>query len=128
MALRNKCIFIGRTGNDIKVTNFENGNSIGNVSLAVDDSYTNKSTGEKIERTVWVNLVLRGKLVDVFLNYVKKGVKIAVETSYSTREWQNEQGEKRYAHEFNVLGFEFMQSKNTETTENQKQNNDGLPF
>lgn len=120
MAVRNHCIFIGRTGQDVDIKTFPDGNQIGSVSLAVDDSYKGKD-GNKVEQTVWTNLVIPNHLCTLFEKYVPKGTKIAVETSYKTRTYQTKDGTNRWIHEFIVKGVEFLESKRQENNNAQAQ-------
>lgn len=82
MSLRNKVILFGHTGKDVEVTQFEKGIKA-SVSLATNDYYTN-TQGEKIEETQWHNLIVYGKLAEVFEKYVTKGKEIAIEGSLPT--------------------------------------------
>lgn len=102
MSIKNSCRFIGRTGGEIEIKHFEGGNSVGTLSLAVDDSYKDQN-GVKVEKTVWVNLVVRNKKTEVFEKYVPKGSKITVDCVYQPRSWDADDGSKRYAHEFSVI-------------------------
>ena len=77
-ALRNKVQLIGRLGQDPEIVNFDDGNKMAKFSIATDDSYKDKE-GQKVERTQWHNVVVRGGLVSVVENYVIKGQEIAVE-------------------------------------------------
>lgn len=111
MALKNNCIFIGRTGQDPTIREFQDGNKVGNVSLAVDNSYINRHSGERIERTIWITLIIPNFLCDAFKKHIPKGSKIGVETSYEVRQWQNKEGHNRYSHEFHVKSVEFLDIK-----------------
>lgn len=132
----NKVMLIGRLGDDIKISYFDNGNCIGRFPLATDDSYVNKSTGEKVTTTEWHNIVVRNKVAEIFEKYVSKGDKIYVEGRLKTRQWQGENNVTNYTTEVHVTEFTFLSSKkevNTKpTTDNQNtakpQENSDLPF
>ena len=100
-ALRNKVQLIGRLGQDPEILNFDDGNKLAKFSLATDDSYKDKS-GEKVERTQWHNVIVRGGLVNVVENYVTKGQEIAVEGKLTNRSWDDKDGNKRYTTEIVV--------------------------
>jgi single-strand DNA-binding protein len=97
-ALRNKVQLIGRLGQDPEIVNFEDGNKLAKFSMATDDSYKDKK-GEKVERTYWHNVVVRGGLVNVVENYVTKGQEIAIEGKLTNRSYEDKEGGKRYISE-----------------------------
>lgn len=97
-ALRNKVQLIGRLGQDPEILNFDDGNKLAKFSLATDDSYKDKS-GQKVERTHWHNVIVRGGLVSVVESYVEKGQEIAVEGKLTNRSWEDKEGNRRYSTE-----------------------------
>ena len=100
-ALRNKVQLIGRLGQDPEVLTFDDGGKIAKFSMATDDSYKDKQ-GQKVERTQWHNIIVRGGLVNVVENYVVKGQEIAVEGKLTNRSWDDKEGNKRYTTEVMV--------------------------
>jgi len=94
-ALRNKVQLIGRLGQEPEIVNFEDGNQLAKFSMATDDSYKD-SEGNKIDRTHWHNVVVRGGLVKVVDNYVEKGQEIAIEGKLTSRSYDDKDGVKRY--------------------------------
>lgn len=104
-ALRNKVLLIGRLGQDPEITTFPDGNKSAKFSLATDDSYKDPK-GEKVERTYWHNIVVRGGLVNIVESYVQKGQEIAIEGKLTHRNWEDKNGEKRYMTE--VLCHELL--------------------
>ena len=94
-AIRNKVQLIGRLGQEPEIISFDNGNKLAKFSMATDDSYKNKE-GEKVERSYWHNVIVRGGLVSVVENYVSKGQEIAVEGKLTNRSYETKEGEKRY--------------------------------
>lgn len=96
--LRNKVQLIGRLGQDPEITTFPDGNKMAKFSLATDDSYKDKN-GQKIERTYWHNVIIKGGLVKVVESYVVKGLEIAVEGKLTNRSWEDQNGTKRYVTE-----------------------------
>jgi single-strand DNA-binding protein len=94
-ALRNKVQLIGRLGQDPEIITFDDGNKIAKFSMATDDSYKDKN-GDKVERTDWHNVVVKGALVKIVEEYVNKGKEIAIEGKLTTRSYETKDGEKRY--------------------------------
>ncbi|MFB9056058.1 single-stranded DNA-binding protein [Mariniflexile ostreae] len=96
--LRNKVQLIGRLGQDPEIVNFKDGNKMAKFSIATDDSYKDKE-GNKVERTYWHNIIVKGGLVNVVENYVTKGKEIAIEGKLTNRSWEDKEGNKHYATE-----------------------------
>ena len=107
----NKVMLIGHLGDDIKMHYFDGGGSIGRFPLATNESYVNKSTGEKISNTEWHNLVVRNKAAEICEKYLSKGDRIYVEGRIKTRKWTGEDGADRYSTEINVNEFTFPTTK-----------------
>ncbi|WP_430460196.1 single-stranded DNA-binding protein [Thalassolituus sp. LLYu03] len=94
----NKVTLIGTLGRDPEVRYMPNGNAVANVTLATDESYMDKQTGQKVEQTEWHRLVVYGKLAEICQQYLKKGSKAYFEGRLKTREWEKD-GIKRYTTE-----------------------------
>ena len=100
MASLNQCNFIGNLGADPEVKSFQNGGRIANLRLATSESWKDKQTGERQERTEWHSVaVLSDGLVGVVERYLRKGSKIYVEGQLRTRKWQDSAGQDRYTTE-----------------------------
>jgi single-strand DNA-binding protein len=108
----NKVILIGHLGDEVKMHYFEGGNAIGRFPLATNETYTNKQTGEKVTTTEWHNIVVRNKLAEICEKYLKKGDKVYCEGRIKTRQWQAEDGSKRYTTEIHVVDMTFLTTKN----------------
>lgn len=108
----NKVILIGHLGDEVKMHYFEGGNSIGRFPIATNESYTNKQTGEKVTTTEWHNIVVRNKLAEICEKYLSKGDKIYCEGRIKTRQWEGEDGSKRYTTEIHVIDMTFLSTKN----------------
>ncbi|WP_108867633.1 single-stranded DNA-binding protein [Aquimarina aquimarini] len=108
----NKVMLIGHTGDEVKMHYFEGGNCIGRFPLATNDSYVNKSTGERVNSTEWHNIVVRNKAAEICEKYLNKGDKIYIEGRLKTRKWQDEQGKDRYSTEIQCTDFTFLTPKN----------------
>ena len=101
MSIRNKVTLIGRTGKDVEVFTYENGNIKASVTLATSDYYTNQY-GEKIEQTEWHNIVAFGKTAEIMQKYVEKGKEIAIEGKITYKSYEGQDGQKRFITEIKV--------------------------
>ncbi len=105
----NKVILVGNLGRDPEVRYSPNGQAIANVNIATSDSWKDKNTGEKQERTEWHRVVFFGRLAEIAGEYLKKGSQIYIEGRLQTRKWQDKDGNDRYtteivANEMQMLG------------------------
>ncbi len=107
----NKVMLIGHTGDEVKMHYFDGGGSIGRFPLATNESYTNRTTGERVTNTEWHNIVVRNKAAEICEKYLKKGDKIYIEGRLKTRKWQDEQGNDRYSTEIQCTDFTFLTPK-----------------
>jgi len=110
----NKVMLIGHLGDDVKMHYFDNGGAIGRFPLATNETYTNKTTGERVTNTDWHNVVVRNKAAEICEKYLSKGDKIYVEGRIKTRKWTGEDGADRYTTEINVDEFTFLSNKATD--------------
>ena len=103
----NKVLLIGRLGADPEIKQMVNGKSVARLSLATSQSWKDKSTGEKKEKTEWHRIVVFNEgLVNVVQQYLKKGAQIYVEGQLSTRKWKDEQsGQDKYSTEILIQGY-----------------------
>ena len=113
----NKVMLIGHLGDDVKMHYFDGGGSIGRFPLATNESYTNKSTGEKVSNTEWHNIVVRNKAAEICEKYLSKGDRIYLEGRIKTRKWTGEDGADRYSTEINVNDFTFLTTKKDNSQE-----------
>lgn len=107
----NKVILIGHLGDEVKMHYFEGGNAIGRFPLATNETYTNRQTGEKVTNTEWHNIVVRNKLAEICEKYLTKGDRIYCEGRIKTRQWEGEDGNKRYTTEIHVIDMTFLSTK-----------------
>ncbi len=107
----NKVMLIGHLGDEVKMHYFEGGNSIGRFPLATNESYTNRQTGERITTTEWHNIVVRNKLAEICEKYLSKGDKVYVEGRIKTRQWEGQDGNKRYTTEIHAADMTFLTTK-----------------
>ena len=88
----NKIILIGHLGDDVKLHYFDGGDCVGRFSLATNESYTNKNTGDRVTNTEWHNIVLRNKAAEICEKYLSKGDKVYLEGKIKTRKWHSKEG------------------------------------
>ena len=105
MAGINKVILVGNLGAKPEVKYASNGNAISNLSVATSESWTDKSTGQKQERTEWHRVSLFGKLAEIAGQYLDKGSKVYVEGKLQTRKYTDKDGIERWTTEVVVSGF-----------------------
>jgi single-strand DNA-binding protein len=99
----NKVILIGNLGADPEIKSFQNGGRIANLRIATSESWKDRATGERKERTEWHSIVIQSDgLVGVVERFLKKGSKIYIEGSLRTRKWQDRDGNDRYTTEISV--------------------------
>jgi len=103
----NKVLLIGRLGADPEIKQMVNGKSVARLSLATSQSWKDKNTGEKKEKTEWHRVVVFNEgLVNVVQQYLKKGAQIYVEGQLTTRKWKDEQsGQDKYSTEIVIQGY-----------------------
>jgi single stranded DNA-binding protein (ssb) len=102
----NKVILIGNLGADPEVKSFQNGGRIANLRIATSESWKDRATGERKERTEWHSVVLQSDgLVGVAERFLRKGSKVYIEGQLRTRKWQDQSGNDRYTTEVSVGGM-----------------------
>ncbi len=128
----NKVQLIGRLGADPEIKQMVNGKNVARLSVATSQSWKDKSTGERKEKTEWHRVVIFNEgLVNVIKQYVKKGTQVYIEGQLTTRKWRDEKsGTDRYSTEIVLQGFNstftILSSKNTESS-NIAENKSSLP-
>ena len=128
----NKVLLIGRLGADPEIKQMINGKSVARISLATSQSWKDKNTGEKKEKTEWHRIVVFNEgLVNVVQQYLKKGAQVYIEGQLSTRKWKDEQtGQDKYSTEILIQGYNSSltmlggSSQNNITSQDTKQNID----
>jgi len=102
----NKVILVGNVGNDPEVRSFNNGGKVANFSLATSETWRDKQSGEKKEKTEWHRVaIFQDGLVGVVERYVKKGSKLYIEGKLQTRKWTDRDGNDKYTTEVVIQGF-----------------------
>ena len=95
----NKVIILGNVGTDPEVKSMTHGSSVTNISVATSESWKDKNTGEKKEKTEWHRVVFFRKLAEIAGQYLTKGSQVYIEGKLQTRKWQDPQGNDRYTTE-----------------------------
>jgi len=96
----NKVILVGNLGADPEIRRLNSGDQVASMRIATSESWRDRNTGERRERTEWHNVVIfNDNLVKVVEQYVKKGAKIYIEGQLQTRKWQDQNGQDRYTTE-----------------------------
>lgn len=96
----NKVILIGNLGRDPEIRSMQNGQKVANLALATSESWRDRQSGERKERTEWHRVVIFNEnLIDVAEKYLRKGSKIYIEGSLQTRKWQDQSGQEKYTTE-----------------------------
>lgn len=107
----NLCQFIGRLGKDPEAKYMANGKAVCNFSIAVGESWKDKNSGEKKEKTEWVNIVVYDKLAEIVSEYCKKGSQIYAAGKMQTRKWQDKEGNDRYSTEVVMTQMQMLGGK-----------------
>ena len=102
----NKVILIGNLGRDPEVRTFQNGGKVCNLRIATSETWKDKNTGERKERTEWHSVAIFNEgLVRIAEQYLKKGSKVYIEGQLQTRKWQDQSGQDKYSTEVVLQGF-----------------------
>lgn len=105
MSSINKVILIGNLGADPEVRSLDNGNKVANLRVATTESWKDKTTGEKKEKTEWHRVVIFGPVAEVAESYLSKGSKVYLEGALQTRKWVDSDGNERFSTEVVLQGF-----------------------
>lgn len=102
----NKVILIGNLGRDPEIRSTQDGREIANLAIATSESWKDRNTGERKEKTEWHRVVIFNEgLVSVVKNYLKKGAKVYIEGQLQTRKWTDKDGQEKYSTEVVLQGF-----------------------
>lgn len=102
MSSVNKCIILGRLGQDPEIRHMPSGGAVANISIATSEQWKDKNTGEKKEKTEWHRVSIFGKLAEIAGQYLQKGSMVYIEGKMQTRKWQDQNGQDRYTTEVAV--------------------------
>ena len=104
----NKAIVVGNLGRDPEVRYSANGNAIANVTIATTDSWKDRQSGERQEKTEWHRVVFFGRLAEIAGEYLKKGSQVYVEGRLQTRKWEDLDGNERYTTEIVAADMQML--------------------
>jgi len=107
----NKVILVGHLGKDPEVKYLPSGSAVANITVATSESWKDKQSGDKQERTEWHNVVFFNRLAEIVGEYLKKGAQVYVEGSLRTRKWQDKEGKDRYTTEIVAAEMQMLGSK-----------------
>lgn len=107
----NKVILIGNLGNDPDVSMTQQGNAVATISVATDESYKDKQTGQLVPKTEWHRVVAFQRLAEIMRDYLKKGSKVYIEGKLQTRKWQDQSGVDRYTTEIVANELQMLDGK-----------------
>jgi single-strand DNA-binding protein len=95
----NKAVIVGKLGMDPEIRYAANGNAVTNLSVATNEAWKNRETGEAEQRTEWHRIVMFGRLAEIAQQYLRKGSQAYFEGRIQTRKWQDQSGADRYTTE-----------------------------
>ena len=108
----NKAIIVGNLGRDPEVRYAANGNPIANVAVATTDSWRDKQSGERQEKTEWHRVVFFGRLAEIAGEYLRKGSQVYIEGRLQTRKWEDQKtGQERYTSEIVANDMQMLGSR-----------------
>ncbi len=107
----NKVILIGNVGSDPELKYTTNGAGVSNFSVATNETWMDKNTNERQERTEWHRIVAWGRLAEICNQYLKKGSKVYIEGRLQTRSWEGQDGQKRYTTEIVAGEMQMLDSR-----------------
>ncbi|RCT53804.1 single-stranded DNA-binding protein [Winogradskyella sp. KYW1333] len=113
----NKVMLIGHLGDEVKMHYFDDKNCVGRFPLATNETYTNKTTNERVSNTEWHNIVVRNKAAEICEKYLTKGDKVYIEGRIKTRKWTDDKGMERYSTEIQCTDFTFLTNKNEQQSQ-----------
>jgi single-strand DNA-binding protein len=128
----NKVLLIGRLGNDPEIKQMQNGKSVARLSVATSESWKDKNTGEKKEKTEWHRVVIFNEgLVSVVQKYLKKGAQVYIEGQLNTNKYTDSNGQEKYSTQIVLQGYNssltMLDGKNSSSGDSKKLESSQLP-
>jgi len=128
----NKVLLIGRLGNDPEIKQMQNGKSVARLSVATSESWKDKNTGEKKEKTEWHRVVIFNEgLVSVVQKYLKKGAQVYIEGQLNTNKYTDSNGQEKYSTQIVLQGYNssltMLDGKNSSSGDSKKLEGSQLP-
>jgi single-strand DNA-binding protein len=122
----NKVILVGNCGKDPETRYTPSGKAVTNISIATTESWKDKNTGEKQDKTEWHNIVFFGKLAEIAGEYLKSGSQVYVEGSLTTEKWTDKSGNDRYTTKIKANDMQMLGGRSD--GQNNQQSNQGSNF
>ncbi len=113
----NKAIIVGSLGADPEVKQLASGSAVANISVATNESWKDKNSGENIEKTEWHRVVVFGKLAEICGQYLRKGSQVYFEGKLQTRKWQDQSGQDRYSTEIVANEMQMLGGRSSDSNE-----------
>ena len=128
----NKVLLIGRLGNDPEIKQMQNGKNVARLSVATSESWKDKNTGEKKEKTEWHRVVIFNEgLVSVVQKYLKKGAQVYIEGQLNTNKYTDSNGQEKYSTQIVLQGYSssltMLDGKNSSSSDSKKPEDTQLP-
>ena len=128
----NKVLLIGRLGNDPEIKQMQNGKSVAKLSVATSESWKDKNTGERKEKTEWHRVVIFNEgLVSVVQKYLKKGAQVYIEGQLNTNKYTDSNGQEKYSTQIVLQGYNssltMLDGKNSSSGDSKKLESSQLP-
>ena len=128
----NKVLLIGRLGNDPEIKQMQNGKSVARLSVATSESWKDKNTGERKEKTEWHRVVIFNEgLVGVVQKYLKKGAQVYIEGQLNTNKYTDSNGQEKYSTQIVLQGYSssltMLDGKNSSSGDSKKLESSQLP-
>lgn len=117
----NKVIIVGRLGQDPEIRYMPDGKAVANLSVATSESWKDKQTGQKQEKTEWHRIVIFGKLAEIAGEYLSKGSQAYFEGKLQTRKWQDKNGQDKYTTEIISNTMQMLDTKGGSSNNQQQQ-------
>ena len=122
----NKVILVGNLGKDPEMKYTASGAAIANITVATSESWNDKQTGEKQEKTEWHRVVFFRRLAEVVGEYLRKGSQVYIEGKLQTRKWQDQNGQDRYSTEVVANEMQMLGGRPGETSNRPQQSSSGF--
>jgi single-strand DNA-binding protein len=117
----NRATIIGTLGQDPDIKYTASGSAVVNISVATNESWKDKTTGQQVEKTEWHRIVIFGKLAEIAAQYLKKGSQVYFEGKIQTRKWQDQTGNDKYTTEIVANEMQMLGGKSESSAPAQRQ-------
>lgn len=124
----NKFLGLGRLTKDVLLNSTNGGTSVANFSMALNERYKDKTSGEMVEKTEFINVVAWGSLGETCNKYLHKGSECFIEGRIQTRSYDDKEGVKKYATEIVATNIQFIGNKDSKPKDNSDFGSDDIPF